>query len=159
MPFEENLIIDHLTPRKAFLFCLKMGVIYLENVIKFIVGVGGGLASFLWGGWSALIQTLVLFIVIDYVFAVLVAASLGELSSKKGFRGIAKKVAILVLVAVAHQIDNITGGNSFIRDSVIFFFLANELISLLETCAKTGIPIPSVLKKAVETLNSKGEGK
>src|SRR5690606_24353018 len=107
----------------------------------------------------ALIQTLVLFIVIDYVFAVLVAASLGELSSKKGFRGIAKKVAILVLVAVAHQIDNITGGNNFVRDSVIFFFLANELISLLETCAKTGVPIPSVLKKAVETLNSKGENK
>ena len=127
----------------------------MENVIKFIVGVGGGLASFLWGGWSALIQTLVLFIVIDYVFAVLVAASHGELSSKKGFRGIAKKVAILVLVAVAHQIDNITGGNNFVRDSVIFFFLANELISILETCAKTGIPIPDALTKMVGVLKDK----
>ena len=131
----------------------------MENVIKFIVGVGGGLASFLWGGWSALIQTLVLFIVIDYVFAVLVAASLGELSSKKGFRGIAKKVAILVLVAVAHQIDQILGDGHFIRDAVIFFYIANELLSILETVGKTNLPIPSVLKKAVETLNSKGEVK
>lgn len=131
----------------------------MENVIKFIVGVGGGLASFLWGGWSALIQTLVLFIVIDYVFAVLVAASLGELSSKKGFRGIAKKVAILVLVAVAHQIDLILGDGHFIRDAVIFFYIANELLSILETVGKTNLPIPSVLKKAVETLNSKGEVK
>lgn len=131
----------------------------MENVIKFIVGVGGGLASFLWGGWSALIQTLVLFIVIDYVFAVLVAASHGELSSKKGFRGIAKKVAILVLVAVAHQIDQILGDGHFIRDAVIFFYIANELLSILETVGKTNLPIPSVLKKAVETLNSKGEDK
>lgn len=127
----------------------------MENVIKFIVGVGGGLASFLWGGWSALIQTLVLFIVIDYVFAVLVAASLGELSSKKGFKGIAKKVAILVLVAVAHQIDLILGDGHFIRDAVIFFYLANELLSILETVGKTNLPIPKVLKKAVETLNGK----
>jgi toxin secretion/phage lysis holin len=131
----------------------------VENILKFTVGLGGGLASFLWGGWSALIQTLVLFIVIDYVFAVLVAAAHGELSSKKGFRGIAKKVAILVLVAVAHQIDQILGDGHFIRDAVIFFYIANELLSILETVGKTNLPIPSVLKKAVETLNSKGEVK
>ena len=127
----------------------------MENFIKIIVGVGGGLASFLFGGWSALIQTLVLFIVLDYIFAVLVAATHGKLSSKIGFKGIAKKVAILVLVAVAHQIDNITGDNSFVRDSVIFFFLANELISLLETCAKTGIPIPDAITKMVGVLKDK----
>ena len=131
----------------------------MENLIKFIIGLGGGLASFLFGGWSALIQTLVLFIVLDYVFAVLVAATHGELSSKKGFKGIAKKVAILVLVAVAHQIDLILGDGHFIRDAVIFFYIANELLSILETVGKTSLPIPDVLKKAVETLNSKGEGK
>ena len=119
----------------------------MENTIKIIAGVGGGLASFLWGGWSALIQTLVLFIVIDYVFAVLVAASLGELSSKKGFRGIAKKVSILVLVAVAHQIDQILGDGHFIKDAVIFFYIANELLSILETVGKTNLPIPVVIVK------------
>jgi toxin secretion/phage lysis holin len=131
----------------------------VENFIKIVVGIGGGLASFLWGGWSALIQTLILFIAIDYALAVLVAASFGELSSKKGFRGIAKKVMILVLVAVAHSIDSILGDGHLIRDAVIFFYLANELLSILETVGRTNLPIPSVLKKAVETLNSKGGDK
>ena len=131
----------------------------MENILKITVGLGGGLASFLFGGWSALLQTLVLFIVLDYVFAVLVAATHGELSSKKGFKGIAKKVAILVLVAVAHQIDLILGDGSLIRDSVIFFYIANELLSILETVGKTSLPIPDVLKRAVDTLNNKGEGK
>ena len=129
----------------------------MDNTTKILVGIGGGLASFLFGGWSALIQTLVLFIVLDYVLAVIVAGIYGELNSKKGFKGIAKKVAILVLVAVAHQVDQVLGDGSLIRDSVIFFYIANELLSILETVAKTNLPIPSVLKKAVDTL--KGEDK
>jgi len=129
----------------------------MDNTIKILVGIGGGLASFLFGGWSALIQTLVLFIVLDYVLAVIVAGIYGELNSKKGFKGIAKKVAILVLVAVAHQVDQVLGDGSLIRDSVIFFYIANELLSIIETVGKTNLPIPSVLKKAVDTL--KGEDK
>ena len=131
----------------------------MDNAIKIAVGLGGGLASFLFGGWSALLQTLVLFIVLDYIFAIIVAATHGELNSKKGFKGIAKKVGILVLVAVAHQVDNVLGDGSLIRDSVIFFYLANELLSILETVGKTNLPIPNALRKAVETLNSRGEGK
>ena len=129
----------------------------MDNTIKILVGIGGGLASFLFGGWSALIQTLVLFIVLDYILAVIVAGIYGELNSKKGFKGIAKKVAILVLVAVAHQVDQVLGDGSLIRDSVIFFYIANELLSIIETVGKTNLPIPSVLKKAVDTL--KGEDK
>lgn len=131
----------------------------MDNTIKIVLGVGGGLASFLFGGWSALIQTLVFFIVLDYVFAVIVAAVNGQLNSKIGFKGIAKKVAILVLVAVAHQVDLILGDDSLIRDSVIFFYIANELLSILETVGKTSLPIPDVLKKAIEILNNKGEDK
>lgn len=131
----------------------------MDNAIKIAVGLGGGLASFLFGGWSALLQTLVLFIVLDYIFAIIVAATHGELNSKKGFKGIAKKVGILVLVAVAHQVDSILGDGTLIKDSVIFFYIANELLSILETVGKTNLPIPNVLRKAVETLNSKGEGK
>jgi toxin secretion/phage lysis holin len=131
----------------------------MDNTIKIVLGVGGGLASFLFGGWSALIQTLVFFIVLDYVFAVIVAAVNGQLNSKIGFKGIAKKVAILVLVAVAHQVDLILGDDSLIRDSVIFFYIANELLSILETVGKTSLPIPDVLKKAIEILNNKGEEK
>jgi|SRR5690625_1143093 len=130
----------------------------METIFKTIVAVVGAIITFLLGGWSPLLQILVLFIAIDYVLAVLVAASFGQLSSKKGFRGIAKKVMILALVAVAYSIDTIMGDGTFLRDAVIFFYLANELLSILETVGKTNLPIPSVLKKAVETLNQKGEG-
>ena len=133
-------------------------MIYLDNAIKIAVGIGGGLASYLFGGWSILLQTLVVFIVLDYAFAVIVAATHGELNSKKGFKGIAKKVGILVLVAVAHQVDSVLGDGSLVRDSVIFFYIANELLSILETVGKTNLPIPDVLRRAVDTLNSKGEG-
>ena len=94
----------------------------MENAMKFAIGIGGGLASFLWGGWSTLVQTLVFFIFLDYVLAFIVAGAYGKLSSKKGFIGIAKKVAILVLVAVAYQVDKILGDGTLIRDSVIFFY-------------------------------------
>lgn len=104
-----------------------------------------------------MLQVLVIFIVADYVMGVLVAGYLGKLSSKIGFRGIAKKVMILLLVAVAHAVDTVLGDNHLIRDAVIFFYLANELLSILETVGKTNLPVPNVLKKAVETLNSKGD--
>ena len=134
-------------------------MICLDNAIKVAVGLGGGLASFLFGGWSALLQTLVLFIALDYVVGVMVAGYHGKLNSKVGFKGIAKKVLILLLVATAHQIDLLLGDGSLIRDSVIFFYLANELLSILETVGKTNLPIPDVLRRAVDTLNSKGEDK
>lgn len=131
----------------------------MDNIFKIIVGAGGAAISFLFGGWSPLLQVLVIFIIMDYVLAVIVAASFGELSSKKGFKGIAKKVMILALVAIAYSIDGVMGDGSFLRDAVIFFYLANELLSILETVGKTNLPIPSVLTKAVETLNNKGDGK
>lgn len=131
----------------------------MENIIKIIVGLFGASVSFLFGGWSLLLQVLVIFIAVDYALGVLVAASYGELSSKIGFKGIAKKVIILALVAVAYAVDTIMGDGTFIRDAVIFFYLANELLSILETVGKTNLPVPDVLKRAVETLNNKGEGK
>lgn len=131
----------------------------MENVVKVVVGFLGATASFLFGGWSVLLQILVLFIALDYLLGVLIAAMHGKLNSDVGFRGIAKKVIILALVAVGHAIDQIIGGGSFVRDAIIFFYLTNELLSILETVGKTNIPIPNVLKKAIEMLNQKGEGK
>lgn len=131
----------------------------MDNAIKIAVGLGGGLASYLFGGWSVLLQTLVLFIALDYVVGVMVAGYHGQLNSKVGFKGIAKKVLILLLVATAHQIDLLLGDGSLVRDSVIFFYIANELLSILETVGRTNLPIPNVLRKAVETLNEKGEDK
>ena len=129
----------------------------MDNVFKFIVGIGGASISFLFGGWSLLLQTLVLFIVLDYILGVGVAAAHGQLSSKVGFKGIAKKVSILVLVAVGYQVDLILGDGSFVKDAVIFFYIANELISILETVGKTNLPIPDFLTETVEKLNSKSK--
>lgn len=146
--------------RSAFhgaLFYVKNLEVKMENVLKISVGLGGGLASFLFGGWSVLLQVLVIFIVLDYIFGVLTAAHLGELSSKIGFRGIAKKVMILLLVAVAHSIDTVMGDTHLVRDAVIFFYIANELLSIIESAGRVGLPIPDALKKAVDNLQQKGE--
>lgn len=145
-----------MTSNRFGVFCFKE-LKQLENIIKVSAGIGGGLASFLFGGWSVLLQVLVVFIILDYIIGVLAAAHLGQLNSKIGFRGIAKKVTILLLVAVAHMIDTVIGDSHLIRDAVIFFYIANELLSIIENAGKTGLPIPDTLKKAVETL--KGEGK
>jgi len=131
----------------------------LESIFKSVVAVLGAIITFLLGGWSPLLQVLVIFIAIDYAVGVVVAGYHGKLSSKIGFKGIAKKVLILLLVAVAYSIDTISGDGTLMRDAVIFFYLANELLSILETVGKTSLPVPDVLKNAVETLNNKGEGK
>ncbi|RST58494.1 holin [Siminovitchia terrae] len=129
----------------------------METIFKSVVAVIGAIITFLLGGWSPLLQVLVIFIVMDYVLGFLVAATLWELNSSFGFKGIAKKVIILSLVAVAYSIDTIMGDGTFVRDAVIFFYLTNELLSILETVSKTNLPVPEVLKKAVEKLSDKGD--
>ena len=74
-----------------------------------------------------------------------------------GFVGIAKKVAIFFLVAVAHLVDVAIGQGDVVRDATIFFYLANELVSILENCGRLGLPVPEVIKKAVVVLKNKGE--
>lgn len=130
----------------------------METIIKSIVAVVGATISFLLGGWSPLLQVLVIFIALDYALGFMVAFTHGELNSEIGFKGIAKKVIILALVAVAYAIDTIMGDNTFTRDAVIFFYIANELISILETAGRTDLPIPQVLKDAVAKLNGKAGG-
>jgi len=126
------------------------------RVTQCILGAASGAVSFLLGGWTAALQALIIFIVVDYAVGVVIAMYLGELNSKKGFRGIAKKVLILVLVAVAHLLDGVIfEGGYFLRDAVIFFYIANEVISILENIGKTKVPIPQKLKNAVEILKDK----
>lgn len=129
----------------------------MESIFKTIVAVLGAIVTFLLGGWSPLLQVLVIFIAVDYALGFMVAFAYGELNSEIGFKGIAKKVIILTLVAVAYAIDTIMGDNTFTRDAVIFFYIANELLSILETVGKTNLPIPKVLTDAVAKLNGKAE--
>lgn len=131
-----------------------------KTLFQSIAAVGGSLVTYLFGGWSALLGVLVSFVVADYITGVLAAATEGKLNSEVGLKGIAKKILIFILVAIGHQIDLALGlGGDLVRDAAIYFYLANELLSILENTGRMGLPIPGVLKKAVEVLNGKGEGK
>lgn len=130
----------------------------LETVIKTLIGVSGATASYLWGEWSVLLQVLVVFVAIDYVTGFMAAAVQGKLKSEVGLKGIAKKVFIFAIVAVAFMIDKALGGDSTLfRDAAIFFYLANEALSILENAGKAGVPVPPKIQQAVEVLRSKGD--
>lgn len=128
----------------------------MENMLKFIVAVAGSAASFLYGGWSSLLNILLAFVILDYVSGVAAAAKEGKLNSSVGGWGIAKKVSIFVIVAVAHMVDTAMGDAHLFRDAAIFFYLSNELLSLFENAGRLGAPIPPGLQKAVEVLKGKG---
>jgi len=128
-----------------------------DAVLKTLVALGGATASYLWGGWSALLGVLLAFVAIDYVTGVIASGVEGKLSSIIGLRGIAKKVFIFVMVAVAHLVDSSIGNAHLFRDATIFFYLANELLSILENAGRVGLPIPPVIKQAVDTLKNKGD--
>ena len=130
----------------------------MGGVFKFAMAGGGACASYLFGGWSQLLGILLAFVVIDYIAGVSASAIEGKLSSNVGRKGIAKKVFIFVIVAVAHLVDVALGDGNFFRDATIFFYLANETISILENSGRIGLPIPEVLQKAIEILKGKSQG-
>ena len=114
--------------------------------------IGAYIGYFL-GGWDGFLYALVTFVVIDYLTGIMVAILEKRLSSEVGFRGIFKKVLIFSLIAIGHIIDShlLQTGNT-IRTAVIFFYLSNEGISILENTAKIGLPIPEKLKGVLEQL-------
>jgi len=99
--------------------------------------VGGGIASFLFGGWDSALTALAVFMGIDYLTGFLAAGKAGKLNSNVGLWGIAKKAGVFAVVAVVHQLDLhlLEGQADVFRDGAIFFFLANEALSILETAA------------------------
>ena len=126
-----------------------------DTAFKAVIAVGGCSASYLYGGWSALLGILLTFAAIDYMTGVLASAVEGKLSSAVGAKGIAKKVCIFVIVAVAHLVDTSLGQAHVFRDATIFFYLANELLSILENAGRVGLPIPPIISKAVQVLQGK----
>ena len=122
-----------------------------------LAAVGGWLGWFL-GGCDGLIYALIAFVVIDYVMGVLCAIVDKKLSSAIGFKGICRKVLIFVLVGVAHILDqNIIGTGAILRTAIIFFYLSNEGVSLLENAAYLGLPVPKKLKNVLEQLHDRAE--
>ena len=126
----------------------------LVNTIQMIVTVLGGYIGYFLGGWDGFLYALVAFVIIDYITGLMVAVLEKRLSSAVGFRGIFKKVVLFSLVAVGHIIDSrLIQSEGVIRTAVIFFYLSNEGISILENTAKIGLPIPEKLKAVLEQLN------
>lgn len=124
------------------------------NVIQIVIAAVGGYIGYFLGGLDSFLYALIAFVVIDYLTGIMVAVLEKKLSSEVGFRGIFKKVLIFSLVAVAHIIDaELIRTGSAIRTAVIFFYLSNEGISILENTAKIGLPIPAKLKTVLEQLN------
>jgi len=127
----------------------------METTFKLFVAMGGAAASFLWGGWSASLKTLLLFVAIDYLTGFLAAGKEGKLSSRVGFQGIAMKVGIFAIVAVAHQVDVMLGDGHIFRDGTVTFYVANEALSIIENAGRLGLPIPPRIQQAVEILRGK----
>jgi toxin secretion/phage lysis holin len=128
-----------------------------------LTSIGGGI-GWIFGGWTGLLPILLVFMVIDQTSGLLASYVEGKLSSKVGFRGIAKKIMILCVIVVCNLIDqafilqDIYSGQ-IVRDGAIVFYLGNELLSFIENAGRMGVPLPAQLVNAVAVLKGKGEGK
>lgn len=131
------------------------------NIIQLIFAAIGGWLGYFLGGWDGALYALVTFITIDYITGVMCAFTDHRLSSEIGFRGICRKVIILALVGVGSILDRqIIGSGSVLRTAVIFYYLSNEGISILENATRLGLPVPEKLKNVLEQLkNDKKEEK
>lgn len=119
--------------------------------------VGGWLGYFL-GGCDGLLYALLAFVVIDYITGVMCAVADKKLSSSVGFKGICRKVLIFLLVGIGHALDTyVIGNGSVLRTAVIFFYIANEGLSLTENAAHLGLPIPEKLKDVLTQLHERAE--
>jgi len=128
-----------------------------EILYKTIITAVGAIVGYIFGEWSVLLQILLAFVIIDYVSGLLASGVEGKLSSKVGFKGIAKKIMIFVLVAVGHLVDKAIGDGNMIQNAIIFFYLGNELLSILENAGRTGLPVPEQIKNAVDVLKGKSK--
>lgn len=126
------------------------------NTIQLIfAGIGGWLGYFL-GGCDGLLYALIAFVVIDYITGVMCAIANQTLSSEVGFKGICRKVLIFLLVGIANILDiHVIGSGSVLRTAVIFFYISNEGVSLLENAAHLGLPVPEKIKTVLEQLHDR----
>lgn len=136
-----------------------------EVFYTIMLTVGSALSYFI-GGVDTMFIVLCVFLVIDYISGIIVAVVFknssktesGKLNSAVSFKGLCKKIFSVILVGVAHLLDNALGTN-FIRGGVVVAFISNETISIIENAGLMGIPIPVVLKKAIDILQDKEEEK
>lgn len=128
------------------------------NTIQLIFTAIGGWLGYFLGGCDGLLYVLIAFVVIDYITGVMCAINDKTLSSEVGFRGICRKVLIFLLVGIANILDvQVIGTGSVLRTAVIFFYISNEGVSLLENAAHLGLPVPEKIKTVLEQLHDRSE--
>ena len=128
------------------------------NSIQAVFMVIGGWLGWFLGGCDGLIIALVIFAVLDYITGLMCAVNDQKLSSAIGFRGICRKALIFAMVGIGHVLDTqVIGTGSILRTALIFFYLSNEGVSLIENAAHLGLPVPDKLKAVLEQLHDRAE--
>lgn len=138
----------------------------MKYTFSAVVGIIGGALTALLGGWDLAIQTLLIFMGIDYITGLMIAGIFhkspktksGSLSSLIGWKGLCRKGMVLLIVSVAVRLDMLVG-TDFIRDAVVIAYCTNEAISIVENAGIIGIPIPKPILNAIDTLKNKEDEK
>lgn len=117
----------------------------------------GYLLIYLLGGWDIALQCLIIAIVLDYISGIIKAFHTKTLSSKIGFQGILKKIGVLLIVMLGVLVDRVTGETGAVRTLVIYYFVANEGLSVIENLGQAGIPIPQSIKQALKVLKKENK--
>ena len=126
------------------------------NTVQMVFAAIGGWLGYFLGGCDGLLIALVGFVVVDYITGVMCAIADHKLSSAVGFKGICRKVLIFLLVGIANILDvQVIGSGSVLRTAVIFFYISNEGVSLVENAAHLGLPVPDKLKDVLEQLHDR----
>lgn len=134
------------------------------NILYSVIGAVGGFVAMAFGGWSEALITLIVFMAVDYVTGLAVAGIFkkskksenGALESRAGFKGLCRKGVALLIVLVAVRLDIIMH-TTYIKDAVIIAFVANESISIIENAGLMGVPVPSIIAKAIDVLRKDSE--
>ena len=129
----------------------------MKEYLCAILATVGYLFIYLLGGWDISLQCLLLAIVFDYISGMIKAFHTKTLSSKIGFQGILKKVGILLIIMLGVLVDRVTGNTGAVRTLVIYYFVANEGLSVIENLGQCGVPIPASIKKALKALNKESK--
>ncbi|KEZ90059.1 phage holin family protein [Lacrimispora celerecrescens] len=136
----------------------------MKHILYTLIGIIVNIITTLFGIWNVSISTLILFMAIDFFSGLAVAGifhnsqktGTGTLESKAGWKGLCRKCMTMLFVLIAHRLD-LSLGTSYIRDTAIIGFMANELISIVENAGLMGLPLPAALVKAIDILNKKSQ--
>lgn len=128
------------------------------NTVQFSFAAVGGFLGWFLGGCDGLLYAMIAFVTVDYVTGVMCAVVDRKLSSSVGFKGIFRKVLIFVMVGISHILDTqVIGNGSVLRTAVIFFYISNEGVSLLENASHLGLPVPEPVKTVLKQLHDRSE--